>query len=555
MLKTLLPYIKLYRHNFLMIILGVILVLMALGASIFLLSLSGWFLSATAFVGVAGLYTLNYMLPAAGVRGAAIIRTAARYFERLVNHDITFKILSYLRVNAFKQILPLSSWQLQHYQKADLLNRFIADIDHLDHLYLRLFMPIVSGLLITLCIYFAVSYFDYTIALTITIILLITILAMPLTFYQAGKSLGAHIAEQKSLYRQNLVSYLQGQAELTLFNAKDKYRQQLDTIEQSWLDYQKRQATLLSLSSAMILLIIGIMTLLIIYLVADGVANYDRPIIALFIFIGLSCTEILAPIPGAFLFLGQVLTSAKRMNELMSTHADIEFPAIGVSADLTACTIEFNNIDFSYPNQPFSVLKNVNFTVHNGEHIALVGKTGCGKSTLLSLLTRSWQPTSGTIFINQTDISQFDEPTLRNMMAVIPQVITIFNDTLRNNLLIGNPNATDEQLLAVLHSVELDKIVATEDGLNLWLGESGRTLSGGEKRRIGIARALLHDAPLVLMDEPTESLDHQTEQQILSIIEQCYTGKTLIMVTHRLIENTLFDRTFMLAESHLTESK
>ncbi|WP_392560443.1 heme ABC transporter ATP-binding protein/permease CydC [Orbus mooreae] len=555
MLKTLLPYIKLYRHNFLMIILGVILVLMALGASIFLLSLSGWFLSATAFVGVAGLYSLNYMLPAAGVRGAAIIRTAARYFERLVNHDITFKILSYLRVNAFKQILPLSSWQLQHYQKADLLNRFIADIDHLDHLYLRLFMPIVSGLLITLCIYFAVSYFDYTVALTITIILLITILAMPLTFYQAGKSLGAHIAEQKSLYRQNLVSYLQGQAELTLFNAKDKYRQQLDTIEQSWLDYQKRQATLLSLSSAMILLIIGIMTLLIIYLVADGVANYDRPIIALFIFIGLSCTEILAPIPGAFLFLGQVLTSARRMNELMSTHADIEFPAIGVSANLTACTIEFNNIDFSYPNQPFSVLKNVNFTVHNGEHIALVGKTGCGKSTLLSLLTRSWQPTSGTIFINQTDISQFDEPTLRNMMTVIPQVITIFNDTLRNNLLIGNPNATDEQLLAVLHSVELDKIVAIEDGLNLWLGESGRTLSGGEKRRIGIARALLHDAPLVLMDEPTESLDHQTEQQILSIIEQCYTGKTLIMVTHRLIENALFDRTFMLAESHLTESK
>jgi len=170
MLKNLLPYLKLYRYYFIMVVLGVILVLLTLSASIFLLSLSGWFLSATAFVGVAGLYTFNYMLPAAGVRGAAIIRTAARYAERLVNHNTTFKILSYLRTHAFKQILPFSARQMQRYQKADLLNRFIADIDHLDHLYLRLFMPIVSGLLMTIMIYFSISYFDQQIAATITFI-------------------------------------------------------------------------------------------------------------------------------------------------------------------------------------------------------------------------------------------------------------------------------------------------------------------------------------------------------------------------------------------------
>lgn len=552
MLKLLIPYIKLYKHYLLMIVLGVVLVVMALAASIFLLSLSGWFLSASAFVGVAGLYTFNYMLPAAGVRGAAIVRTAARYFERLVNHDITFKILSYLRTKAFKQILPLSAWQMQQYQKSDLLNRFIADIDHLDHLYLRLFMPIISGLLMTLFIYLAISYFDHTVALVIALILLITILAMPLIFYHAGKSLGASIAEQKSIYRQNLVSYLQGQTELTLFNAKEKYRQQLDAIEQKWLNSQKQQAKLLSIASAVILLIIGMMTLIIMYLVADGVSGYDKPIIALFVFIGLSCTEILAPIPGAFLFLGQVLTSAQRMNELMEKQPDITFPTTAINTDLSQCNIHFNHVSFAYPNQPINVLNNVNFAIKQGEHIALIGKTGCGKSTLLSLLTRAWQPSSGTISINQTEISEFDETSLRNMMAVIPQVITIFSDTLRNNLLIANPNASDERLLAVLNSVELDKIATTSEGLDLWLGENGRPLSGGEKRRIGIARALLHDAPLVLMDEPTESLDSQTEQQILAIIEKCYADKTLLMVTHRLIENTLFDRTFKLVDGHLT---
>ncbi|RKS85230.1 ATP-binding cassette subfamily C protein CydC [Orbus hercynius] len=553
MLKTLLPYIKLYRHYVGLIILGVVLVLMALGASIFLLSLSGWFLSATAFVGVAGLYTFNYMLPAAGVRGAAIIRTAARYFERLVNHNTTFKILSYLRTTAFQKILPLSALQLQQYQKADLLNRFIADIDHLDHLYLRLFMPIISGLLITAAIYFSLSYFDQTVALVITLILLATILAVPLIFYQAGKSLGGQITQQQREYRQSLVSYLQGQAELTLFNARSHYRQRLDAIEQNWLLNQKKQANLLSLSTALILLIIGFMTLLIISLTANGIANFDRPIIALFIFLGLSCTEILAPIPGAFLFLGQVLGSAKRMNELMEQSPDIIFPDDGKVTDMTRCNIKIDDLAFTYPNQPFHVFEAVNVTIKQGEHIALIGKTGCGKSTLLSLFTRAWQPTKGNILLNDININQFDESTLRQLIVVIPQVITIFSDTLRNNLLIGNQHATDEQLIDVLRSVELDKLIESRDGLNLWLGESGRALSGGEKRRIGIARALLHNAPLVLMDEPTESLDAQTEQQILAILEKCYSEKTLILVTHRLIQNTLFDRTLMLENRQLTE--
>lgn len=552
MLKKLLPYIKLYRHYFSMVVLGIILVLLALAASIFLLSLSGWFLSATAFVGVAGLYTLNYMLPAAGVRGAAIVRTAARYVERLVNHNTTFKILSYLRTNAFKRILPLSSRQLQQYQKADLLNRFIADIDHLDHLYLRLFMPIVSGLLITIIIYFSVGYFDHTIAAVIALILLITILVIPIIFYQAGKLIGTTIAQQKSKYRQALVSYLQGQSELILFNASKQYRDQLDNIEQQWLNNQQKQATLLSIASALILLIIGVMTLLIIFLAADGVTNYQQPIIALFIFVGLSCTEILAPIPGAFLFLGQVLTSADRMNDLMQQSPDINFPTNSIKTNLTHAEISFINVSFTYPNQPLSVFNDVNFTIQNGQHIALIGKTGCGKSTLLSLITRTWANQSGKILLNNQDITQFDETTLRSFMAVIPQTITIFSDTLRNNLLIAKPDATDAELIAVLTNVQLDKLINNEIGLGLWLGEGSRALSGGEKRRIGIARALLHSAPLILMDEPTESLDSSTEQQILTIIKQYYADKTLIMVTHRLTEHNWFDCTYLMENGKLS---
>lgn len=539
MLTLLRPYIALYKHYFWQIVIGLSLAILTLFASVFLLSLSGWFLASTAVAGVAGLYTFNYMLPAAGVRAAAIVRTASRYAERLVDHNTTFKILAYLRTLAFSKILPLSANQLAQYQKADLLNRFIVDIDALDHLYLKLFSPIVTALIIIVMLFVGLSYVNLPIALIISIVLTITLLAIPVIFYHAGKQLGETLAKQQSEYRALLINYLQGQAELTLFNAQDRYRVKLDQLESDWLYHQQKQSTLVALSSALVVLIAGFLTLLVLWLITHYTLS---PLVALFVFVCLASSEILAPIPTAFIFLGQVLASAKRTTALFNQTPDIKFTEQGKVIDLTTAKLQFNDISFSYPNQPFAVLNHFSLTIEAGKHIGLIGKTGCGKSTLLNLVTRTWDPTSGNIFINDTPINQLDEPTLRKVIAVVPQVITIFSDTLRKNLLIGDPKASDQQLIDVLQQVELSKLLSTEHGLNLPLGQGGRSLSGGEIRRIGIARALLHNSPLVLMDEPTESLDHQTEQQIIQLIKQTCQNKTLLMVTHRLTDNPLFDQ-------------
>lgn len=539
MLTLLRPYIALYKHYFWQIVIGLSLAILTLFASVFLLSLSGWFLASTAVAGVAGLYTFNYMLPAAGVRAAAIVRTASRYAERLVDHNTTFKILAYLRTLAFRKILPLSANQLAQYQKADLLNRFIVDIDALDHLYLKLFSPIVTALIIIVMLFVGLSYINLPIALIISIILTITLLAIPVIFYHAGKQLGETLAKQQSEYRALLINYLQGQAELTLFNAQDRYRVKLDQLESNWLYHQQKQSTLVALSSALVVLIAGFLTLLVLWLITHYTLS---PLVALFVFVCLASSEILAPIPTAFIFLGQVLASAKRTTALFNQTPDIKFTEQGKVIDLTTAKLQFNDISFSYPNQPFAVLNHFSLTIEDGKHIGLIGKTGCGKSTLLNLVTRTWDPTSGNIFINDTPINQLDEPTLRQVIAVVPQVITIFSDTLRKNLLIGDPKASDQQLIDVLQKVELSKLLSTEHGLDLPLGQGGRSLSGGEIRRIGIARALLHNSPLVLMDEPTESLDQQTEQQIIQLIKQTCQNKTLLMVTHRLTDNPLFDQ-------------
>lgn len=543
MIATLRPYIALYKHYFWQILLGLSLSILTLFASVFLLSLSGWFLASTAFVGVAGLYTFNYMLPAAGVRGAAITRTASRYMERLVDHNTTFQILSYLRTLAFQKILPLSANQLSQYQRADLLNRFIVDIDALDHLYLKLFSPIITALITIGVMFIALSQINLPVALIITIVLTLTLLVVPVVFYYAGKQLGETLAKQQSEYRLLLINYLQGQAELTLFNAQPRYRTKLDQLESSWLNNQQKQSALMALSSALVLLITGILTLLVLWLITQYTLS---PIVALFVFVCLASSEILAPIPTAFIFLGQVLTSAKRTTAIFNQKPEIEFIPHGQSLDLSIAKVQFDNISFSYPNQPFAVLSNFSLTVNAGEHVGLIGKTGCGKSTLLNLVTRSWQPNTGQIYINDVAIDELDEPTLRQAIAVVPQIITIFSDSLRQNLLIGNSSASDQQLIEVLQQVELDKLLTTEHGLDLPLGQGGRSLSGGEIRRIGIARALLHNSPLILMDEPTESLDQHTEQQIIQLIKQVCHDKTLLMVTHRLTDNPLFDRVISL---------
>lgn len=543
MLAILRPYIALYKHYFWQILIGLSLSILTLFASVFLLSLSGWFLASTAFVGVAGLYSFNYMLPAAGVRAAAITRTAARYMERLVDHNTTFKILAYLRTLAFRKLLPLSANQLAQYQKADLLNRFIVDIDALDHLYLKLFSPIVTALIMIAILFIGLSYINLPIALIITIILTLTLLTVPVIFYYAGKQLGETLAKQQSDYRSQLISYLQGQAELTLFNAQAKYRDKLDELESQWLSNQQRQSTLMALSSALVLLISGFLTLLVLWLITQYTLS---PLVALFVFVCLASAEILMPIPNAFIFLGQVIASASRITAIFSQTPEITFVKEGKKLDLTIAKLHFDKVNFSYPNQPFIILKDFSLTVESGEHIGLIGKTGCGKSTLLNLINRIWEPNSGSICLNNIPINQLDEKTLRQAIAVVPQVITIFSDTLRQNLLIGNEQATDQQLIDVLHQVELDKLLITEKGLDLLIGQGGRALSGGEIRRIGIARALLHHSPLILMDEPTESLDQQTEQQIIKLIQQTCKNKTLLMVTHRLIDNPLFDRVISL---------
>lgn len=534
-MRVLLPFLALYRRHWFMLLLGIILAILTLLASIGLLTLSGWFLAGTSLAGFAGIYSFNYMLPAAGVRGAAIFRTAGRYFERLVSHDATFRVLSHLRVFTFKKILPLSPGGIARFRQGELLNRLVADVETLDHLYIRVISPIIAAFVVIMTIMFGLGLIDARLANTLGGIMLTLLIVLPFVFYYAGKPIGRDLTDLRGQYRTVLTSMLQGQAELTVFGALPRFRQNLAQLEAKWLHRQAQQANLTGLSQSLMILASGLTATLILWLAADGIDNSFMPeaLIALFTFCALAAFESLAPVTVAFQHLGQVMTSATRISHLIEQKPDVTFPEKGGKKNNRA-TLTMHNVCFTYPTQPMQVINHVDLTIEAGQHIALLGKTGCGKSTLLQLINRAFDPTHGTISLNNLPIADYDEATLRSMMSVVPQRVHVFSHTLRENLTMAKEDATDEELKHVLQQVGLGQLLENDEGLNAWMGDGGRQLSGGEQRRLGLARALLHNAPLVLLDEPTEGLDADTEQQILALLHQHCQGKAVLMITHRL---------------------
>jgi ATP-binding cassette subfamily C protein CydC len=549
------PFLRLWRRHLWRLLLGILLAIVTLLASTGLLTLSGWFLAASSLAGTVGLYSFNYMLPAAGVRGAAIIRTAARYFERLVSHDGTFRVLQHLRVFTFRRLLPLSPAGLAAFRQGDLLNRFVADVDTLDHLYLRVISPLCGAVAVIIVVTLGLYWLDVTLALTLGSMMLFTLLLLPPLFYRAGRPAGETITTQRAHYRLQLTRWLQAQAELSLYGGLASSRQQLDEIEQRWQQAQARQASLTGLSQGLLLLISGATVTLMLWLSAGGVGDWPQPgaLIALFVFCSLAAFEALAPVSAAFLHLGQVFSSAERVSQIIAARPGVQFsdgsndPAPEVGA------LELRHVTFAYPNGLSPALHRLSLKVAPGETVALLGPTGCGKTTLLQLLTRAWDLQEGEITLQGRPLTQWREPALRAAIGVVSQRVHLFNQTLRDNLLLAAPGSSDAELSAVLEQVGLEKLLTASEGLNAWLGEGGRQLSGGELRRLAIARALLHDAPIMLLDEPTEGLDAETEQQILALLARVTAHKTVIMVTHRLQGLDKVDRICVMDQGEIIE--
>lgn len=557
-MRVLFPFLRLFRHAKFTLTIGVILMIVGLASSVGLLTVSGWFLAATAIAGVGTLF--NFFYPSASVRGLAIGRTAARYFEKIVTHDATFRILAKLRVQVFSKIIPLSPAVLNRYRNSDLLNRLVADVDTLDSLYLRLLAPFISAIVVISFLTIGLSLFNLPLALFIGATLLILLLIIPTIFYHLGKTFGKKLTLSRATYRTRFVEFIQSQAELLLFNAEQPIKHKLTETEQEWQSYQQKEANLAGLSTALFLFANGMLLVATLWFAANadfGNDQYRYALIGLFALAALAAFEILIPLGAAFLHIGQIIASAERITEITEQEPLVRFDGdAAITTNLAPNTpcIEAQNLHFHYPDRPQAALTDLNLRLYQGQKVAILGKTGSGKSTLLQLLIRHYAAQQGRLSLAGNPIEHYAESALREHICFLTQRIHVFSDSLRNNLQIASQQPiSDEKMREVLSAVGLNKLLQQEQGLEIWLGNGGRQLSGGEQRRLGLARVLLNNAPIVLLDEPTESLDRETERQVLALILAHCQDKTLLMVTHRLTAIEQFDWLCVIDDARLIE--
>ena len=554
-MRALLPFLRLFKFAKLPLFLGLVLMITGLASSIGLLTTSGWFLAATAIAGLGTLF--NFFYPSASVRGLAISRTLFRYFEKLVTHDATFRILAKLRVQVFEKIIPLSPAVLNRYRNSDLLNRLVSDVDTLDSLYLRLIAPFITAIFVILAMCIGLSFVNAPLALGLGISLLLLVLVIPTIFYQLGKKFGDKLVHSRALYRTQFLEFIQSQAELLLFNAEDKLKDNMAKTEANWQADQQKEANLSGFSTALSLLLNGLIIAAMLWFSSQaefGNDEYRMAFIALFTFAALASFEILMPLGSAFLHIGQVIASAERVTDIIEQQPLVTFNGKAEFDQNATTLIEAKDLSFTYPERQNRALENLNLTIQKGKKVAILGKTGSGKSTLLQLLVRNYDANQGQLFLAGKPIADYAEDTLRSQFCFLTQRVHVFSDTLRQNLQFASAvNISDEKMIEVLNQVGLGKLLEQEQGLDIWLGDGGRPLSGGEQRRLGLARILLNDAPILLLDEPTEGLDRETERQILRLILAHAENKTLIMVTHRLTAIEQFDELCVIDEAKLIE--
>jgi ATP-binding cassette subfamily C protein CydC len=555
--RSLKAFVRLLSRHWKWMAAGSLFGLIATTATVGLLALSGWFLSAAAFAGLSttAAQTFNYFFPSIGVRIFAISRTLARYAERVVSHDATFRILESLRIWFYERIEPLAPARLMRYRSGDILNRVLADIDALDNLYLRVLSPtLVAGLLVAGLTVF-LSLFDPLIALTTLGWLVVAGFGIPAAAGIAGAAAGRRLSHLMTQLRIQIVEGIQGLPELLVFNRCRDYLGRMDRNNHNLLDVQRRMSHIRGVSFAGVTLTSGLAVLWALYqgaaLVSSGVLHgASLAMIALTV---LAAFDALMPLPSAYQYLGRTRKAARELLEVVGSEPPVAFPENSLAA-LRHFDVSFDRVSFRYTDNAADAVHDIRFHLPAGQRFAVLGPTGAGKSTLAHLMVRFWDVQSGSVRIGGEDIRNLSESVLRQSVSLVSQQAHMFNASVRENLLIARPGATEPELWQALAAVWLEDFVKSlPQGIDTWIGESGRLVSGGQARRLALARAILCDAPIWVLDEPTEGLDRTTERRIMETLFEVTSGRTVLFITHRLVGLDRLERILLMEDGRIVE--
>ncbi len=497
------------------------------------------------------------------VRFFGIARGAFRYLERLVSHRAAFRLLADMRGWFFKALVPLVPARLlvlnkdgqQGLRSGDILRRAVSDIDMLQNFYIRVLAPPVVATLVAVILWIFLGAFGAIFGFVFLSFFLLSSVVLPTLTYLASKKLGQQMVVTRANLQAQLVDSVQGIADLVAFGQEQKQAASIQALTKQLHRMQMAMAfiggTQNALTSFFMNLTAWVILFIAIPLVHSGQLN--GLFLALLVLSALASFEIVLPLPGTFQQLGSHLKAASRLFEVVDAQPavkEVQHPA-PLPRD-TTITVEGLNFRYA-PDEPY-VLQDINLVLRPDECALFVGASGSGKSTLMHLLLRYFDYQEGRITLGGRDIRDYKQDDLYTMISVVEQDTHLFNTSIRGNLMIARPEASEEEMIEAARKAQLHEFVQTlPHEYDTEVGEQGLRLSGGERQRVAIARAFLKDTPIVILDEPTVNLDAITEQHVLHAIQSLRHGRTTLLVSHRLTAQDMADKIFVFQDGHIVQ--
>ena len=494
---------------------------------------------------------LMIYIPIVLTRAFGIGRPVFRYVERLVSHNWVLKMTSNLRVKLYDSLEQDAIFFKQNHRTGDILGLLSEDINHIQNLYLRTIFPTIIAWLLYVFVIIGIGYFSFFFALAMLLLLGIVVFLLPLWSVIIN---GARQEQQKQMKNElysdltdnvlGVSDWIFSQRGQDYVNHHEKSEEALREVNCKLQSFQRKRNFILQLMFGLITIALLVWTSRQFPGNHGGAANW----IAAFVLSVFPLIDAFAPLPAAAQETNSYKDSIKNLNDLPTIQKRHEAtPKIS-----GALTLKIDNVHYHYPEGKKSVLSGIDLTLRPGEKIAILGRSGSGKSTLANLIRGDLRATEGTITLNGEETYKFGDD-ISNYLGVIHQTPYLFHTTIANNLRIGNEASTDEALWQVLARVELKELVKNlPEGLLTMVDEAGLRFSGGERQRLALARILLQEVPIILLDEPTVGLDPVTEQALINTFFNELQDKTVIWITHHLQGIEAMDQVIFIEDGHLT---